>query len=75
MLAQQAQLVDAFSRALRAAGHRVQRFETHVSWIVVAGDEVLWVPGYAVAERLRIGPATSEVVLMTADRSDSTAAP
>lgn len=39
VLAQQAQLVDAFSRALRAAGHRVQRFETHVSWIVVAGDE------------------------------------
>lgn len=43
--------------------------------VVVAGDEVVWVPGVAVAERLRIAPDTREVVLLRADRFDSTGAP
>jgi aminoglycoside phosphotransferase family enzyme/predicted kinase len=38
-LARQAALVDALARTLRANGRRVQRFETHVSWVIVADDE------------------------------------
>lgn len=38
-LAQQTALIDAFARELRAAGHQVRRFETHVSWVIVADGE------------------------------------
>lgn len=43
--------------------------------VVVAGEEVVWVPGVAVADRFRIAPDTPEVVLLTADHLDSTGAP
>lgn len=57
------------------AEHGVGRTSRPVHPVVVAGDEVVWVPGVAVTERLRIGPETPEVVLLTADRPDGTAAP
>jgi aminoglycoside phosphotransferase family enzyme/predicted kinase len=34
----QVALVAAVSRVLEAGGHRVSRFETHISWVLVAGD-------------------------------------
>jgi aminoglycoside phosphotransferase family enzyme/predicted kinase len=34
----QVALIAAVARALEAGGHRVSRFETHISWVLVAGD-------------------------------------
>ena len=38
-LASQARIVAAFARSLRAGGCAVRRFETHVSWVLVAGRQ------------------------------------
>jgi aminoglycoside phosphotransferase family enzyme/predicted kinase len=38
-LASQARIVAAFARSLRAGGWAVRRFETHVSWVLVAGRQ------------------------------------
>ena len=37
-LAAQAALIAAVARVLQAGCHHVARFETHISWVVVAGD-------------------------------------
>ena len=38
-LARQARIVAGFARALRASGLVVQRHETHISWVLVAGGQ------------------------------------
>ena len=43
--------------------------------VVTAGGEVVWVPGVAIADRLRIASGTREVVLLTADLADDDGAP
>jgi tRNA(Ile)-lysidine synthase len=53
----------------------IRRTERRTHPVVVAAGEVVWVPGMAVADRLRIAPDTPEVVLLTADRSGNTGAP
>jgi tRNA(Ile)-lysidine synthase len=50
------------------AARRVPRADRASIPIVVCADEILWVPGVATAERVRVGSATERVAVLTARR-------
>jgi tRNA(Ile)-lysidine synthase len=44
----------------------VPRSERHRIPVVTIGGEVAWIPGVAISDRFRLGPATEEVAVLTA---------